>query len=52
MCQVLTYFVNNATKTDQYRILENVLDCLLNAGLQELLFADDNICWFSTYTSY
>ena len=42
MCQVLTYFVNSATKTGQYCILQNVLDCLLNVGLQELLFADDD----------
>ena len=42
MCQVLTYCVNNSTKTDQYCILQSVLDCLLNVGLQELLFVDDD----------
>ena len=28
--------------TDEYYILQNVLDSLLNVGLQELLFADDD----------
>ncbi len=38
MCQVFTYFVNIATMIDQCYIPQNVLDCLLNVGLQELLF--------------
>ena len=42
MCQLSTYFVNIATMIDQCYIPRNVLDSLLNVGLQGLLFGDDD----------
>jgi hypothetical protein len=43
MYQVSTYFVNIASMIDQCYIPRNVLDSLLNVGLQELVFVDDDL---------
>ena len=42
MCQLSTYSVNIAIMIDPYYIPQNVQDSLLNVGLRELLFADDD----------